>query len=275
MDLEPERRDRAMARWTLVGSFGYVAGPGLLVAAIAAGVGWRGALAALGVAALPLVLAARGVPSPAATEHTSFRASVAALASSLRRREVLRWLIVLEAADLLGDVFHGFLALYVVDVLGHSTAQGALAVAVWTGAALVGDALLLVVIRRLDPLRYLRATALAALAVYPAFLLAPGFGARLALVAVLGLLNSGWYALPQARLYGSLPGRSGAAVAVGGIGGLLGATLPAILGVVAGSAGLAPTMWLLLAAPLALLALVPPHEEPGHEPDAVDRNVDR
>jgi MFS transporter, FSR family, fosmidomycin resistance protein len=80
---------------------------------------------------------------------------------------------------------------------------------------------------------------------------------KLVLVAVLGLLNSGWYALPKAGLYASLPGRSGAAVAVGGIGGLLGACVPLALGFFAGAVGLAATMWVLLVAPLALLLLLP------------------
>ena len=80
---------------------------------------------------------------------------------------------------------------------------------------------------------------------------------KLVLVALLGLLNSGWYAIPKAGLYAALPGRSGTAVAVGGIGGLLGACVPLMLGFIAGSAGLAVTMWILLLAPVMLLALAP------------------
>jgi FSR family fosmidomycin resistance protein-like MFS transporter len=105
--------------------------------------------------------------------------------------------------------------------------------------------------------RYLRATALAALVAYPAFLVVPTSGGKLALLALLGLLNSGWYAIPKAGLYSALPGRSGVAVAVGGLGGLVGAAVPATLGFLAGSVGLASTMWLLLLAPVALLAGAP------------------
>jgi FSR family fosmidomycin resistance protein-like MFS transporter len=70
---------------------------------------------------------------------------------------------------------------------------------------------------------------------------------------VLGLLNSGWYAIPKARLYDGLPGQSGAAVAVGGLAGLVGATVPLGLGLFAEAVGLGPTMWILLLAPLVLL----------------------
>jgi len=173
-------------------------------------------------------------------------------------------LVTLEAADLLLDVFHGFLALYLVDVARLDPRAAAIGVAVWTGAGLVGDWLLLAVLRRMDGLRYLRLSALVSLAVYPAFLAVSSPGAKLALAAVLGLLNSGWYAIPKARLYEALPGQSGAAVAVGGIGGLLGAAVPLVLGVVASSAGLRPTMWILVLAPVVLFAAASRRERPKY-----------
>jgi FSR family fosmidomycin resistance protein-like MFS transporter len=173
---------------------------------------------------------------------------------ALRLPDVRRQLALLEASDLLVDVFHGFLALYLVDVARFEAGAAALGVAVWTGAGLAGDALLLAVLRRVDGRRYLRWSAAAALVVYPAFLLTTSAPAKLALVALLGLLNSGWYAIPKAGLYRALDGRSGAAVGVAGVAGLAGAGVPLALGLVAGAAGLAPTMWILLLAPVALLA---------------------
>jgi FSR family fosmidomycin resistance protein-like MFS transporter len=255
MDLAPAQRERNMALWTLAGSFGYVGGPLLLTVALWVGAGWRAALATLALAALPLAAAARR--APVASSGTDASAAWHQAFAALRRRDVRRWLALLEAADLLLDIFHGYLALYLVDVARVNAGVAALGVAVWTGAGLAGDWLLLFVLRRMSGRLYLRVSAAAALAVYPAFLLAPGVGAKLALAAVLGLLNSGWYAIPKAGLYESLPGSSGAAVAVGGVAGIAGACVPLTLGVVAGAVGLAPTMWLLLLAPVALLALTP------------------
>jgi FSR family fosmidomycin resistance protein-like MFS transporter len=257
MDSEPEERGRNMARWTLAGSFGYVGGPILLAAVAAVGLGWRAALALLAVASLPLALASLRFPRPSAGERESAARGLLEAFAALRRREVVRTLLLLESADLLVDVFHGFLAVYLVDAAGARPELAALGVGVWTGAGLAGDWLLLPLLPRASGTTYLRASAAASLVAYPAFLLAPGLSAKLALLAVLGLLNSGWYAIPKAWLYDALPERSGTAVAVGGFGGLAGAAVPVTLGVVAGAAGLAATMWILLLAPVALLALVP------------------
>jgi FSR family fosmidomycin resistance protein-like MFS transporter len=257
MDRDPGARERNMARWTVAGSIGYIAGPILIAGAAVTGIGWRGVLLLLAAASLPLALAGYHVPPPAPPVGPGRRPRLRAFVSALGRREVLRWLVVLEAADLLLDVFHGFLALYFVDVACVDPAEAALAIAVWTGAGFAGDILLLGVLRRIHGQVYLRASALAALVAYPAFLLVPSTGAKLAVLAVLGLLNSGWYALPKANLYGALPGRSGTAVAVAGVGGLVGAAVPALLGLLAQALGLATTMWILLLGPLALVVGVP------------------
>jgi FSR family fosmidomycin resistance protein-like MFS transporter len=257
MDRDPERRERNMAWWTLAGSVGYVGGPVLLVAAVWLGAGWRGATLALAVASVPLVLWASRLPAERAGASEPMRAAVASSVRALRNREVLRWLVVLEAADLLLDVLHAFLALYLVDVGGFRPVDAAVGVAVWTGAGLVGDALLVPLLARVRGRRYLRVSACAALVAYPALLVVPSAEGKLVLLAVLGLLNSGWYAIPKAGLYDALPGRSGTAVAVGGVAGLAGATFPLALGLAADAVGLGVTMWFLLAGPLVILALVP------------------
>ncbi len=257
MDAAPSERERNMARWTAVGSIGYIAGPAAISLAVALGLGWRGVLGLLAVAAVPLAFAGRRLPAAAPRgEHDSAN-GVTALLRALKDRDVLRWLMLLQAVDLLMDVFHGLLALYLVDVTGSSPVAAALGVSVWAGAGLVGDLGLVVLLRHVDSRRYLQLTALAALGCYPAFLLAPSTPARLSLLAVLGVLNSGWYALPKARLYAALPGRSGMAAAVGGLGGLVSAGVPAALGLLAQKIGLGPVMWVLLLAPAALLLLTP------------------
>jgi len=154
-------------------------------------------------------------------------------------------------------VLYAYLALYFVDVAGASGARAGVAVAVWTIVGLVGDALLIPVLGRVSGMRYLRASAAATLVVFPAFLLVDAALPKLALLGALGMLNAGWHAILKGRLYAAMPGRSATVMAVGNVFGLAGSLLPLVVGLAAERYGLGPAMWLLLAAPLALLAGLP------------------
>src|SRR5690606_34664900 len=90
---------------------------------------------------------------------------------ALRRRDVLRWLGLLQVADLLLDVLYGFLALYFVDVMGATGGRAAFAIVVYTGVGLAGDALMIPLPHRFDGVRWVRVSAAAMLFVYPSFLL--------------------------------------------------------------------------------------------------------
>lgn len=257
MEGSPGQLEQAMARWTLIGSVGVVAAPLLVAASVAAGAGWRAVFAGLGATGIALLLTGRRLPANAAAAGEQLSATVRATLQLLRRREVVRWLVLLQAADLMLDVLHGFLALYLVDVTHASPTAAALAVAVWTGAGLVGDAALVVVLRRIPGLRYLRWSALLVALLYPAFLLVPGLPAKLIPLAGLGLLNAGWYALPQAQLYEAVGRRTGAVLTLGTVAGAGGSTLPLAIGLVAGATGLGAALWIPLAAPLVLLTALP------------------
>lgn len=253
MDLQPERREHNMARWTLAGSVGAVAGPLLLAAFAWAGLGWRGLFAGLGLLSVALALLALRADG---TESDGERPRVRDALRVLGRRDVFRWLFLLELSDLLLDVFLGFLALYLVDEVGASTASGSLAVAVSTGAGLVGAAAVIPLLQQVDGLRYLRMSAVVTAVLFIAFLLVPSFAAKLALVAAIAVVNAGWYPVLKARLYGALGDASGLMLTVGAIF-PLNAVLPLAIAGLAERWGLSVALWPLLAAPAALLLFVP------------------
>jgi len=262
MDLEPARHEVNMARWVLAGSLGVVAGPLVFTTAGAGGVGWRGVFLLYGLlAVLVLRLAWARVPSHRGVAEgplgTAFGTAARDLVGALRRRDVTRWLVLLQLADLMLDVFHGFLGLYFVDVVGAGLAGSALAILIWTLVGLAGDALLVPLLERFDGARWVRASAVGVLVVFPAFLLVEDRVAKLALLGLIGLLNSGWYSVLQGRLYSSLPGRSSLVMAMGSLAGILGALLPLGVGLAAERFGLEVAIWLLLAGPLALALWVP------------------
>ncbi|NLG68230.1 MAG: hypothetical protein GX496_01500 [Firmicutes bacterium] len=173
------------------------------------------------------------------------------------RRGVARWLLLLELADLMLDVFRSYLALYLVEVAGADQAAAGVGVVVLTGAGLAGAAALVRLLKRVPGLSYLRGSAALALLVFSLFLVMPHLEAKLVTVGVLGVLTSGWYPVLKAKLYEALPGQSGAAVTLSTLSGMVGGMLPVVLGAVSGQVGLANAMWLLLAGPLALLVGVP------------------
>src|SRR5271156_985155 len=135
MDVWPDRQAQVMARWELAGSIGAVAGPLLLTAVLVSGGGGRdGYLVLAGLAAaswLGSCLRGSGPVSPAAqtaaadggqtqggeTASRPWRARVREVIAALRDWGTLRWLMLLQVADLLVDVFTGFLALYLVEVV--------------------------------------------------------------------------------------------------------------------------------------------------------------
>jgi FSR family fosmidomycin resistance protein-like MFS transporter len=276
MDAAPARREQNMARWTLAGSLGNTAGPLLLAGAAAAGAGWRAVYAGLAVFALVVLgLAWRApFPTPAAAQTggagEGFLDGLRAARGALRRGGVWRWLVLLQFGDLTADVLRGYLALYLVDVAGAGEAGAAWAVFVWTCVGLPGDFLLLPLLERVRGLSYLRVSTAAQAVLFPAFLLAEGMGAKLVLVGLLGLANAGWFAVLQAQLYASLPGRSGTALTLGNLSGLAGSLVPFALGAFAERYGLGAMMWLLAAGPVVMLVGLWTAKAPGSESQVRD-----
>ncbi len=271
MDAWPDRQAQVMARWDLAGAAGAVAGPLLLTAVLASGGGWRaGYLVLAGISAIAWLgayLRGPAVPavpaaSPASADEAEKQSWAArarevgpVIGRALRDWGTLRWLLLIEVADLLVDVFTGFLALYLVDVVHMTPAVAALAIAVRLGAMLAGDAALVVILERVGDLTVLRVSAFAAALLYPGFLLVPGVLPKLAVLAALSAATAPWYPVLQARLYGSLPGRSSVAVTLSSAAGLAGGLGPLAVGLVAQGFGLSWALAGLVLVPVAVLLI--------------------
>jgi MFS transporter, FSR family, fosmidomycin resistance protein len=274
MDAVPARRAQSMARWTLAGSIGAVTGPILVVVVIGAGGSWRLAfivIAGLGAAAWWAVAwtgrhtsgkhqdgngaepaeVDGGVGDAGDRPWPGWRSAL----SIIRGSGALRLLVLLEVADLMLDVLTAFLALYMVAVVHVSPGVAALAVAVRLGAGLVGDLLLIRLLERLDSRSVLRASIWVTLALFPAFLLVPGLGLKLAVLAGVTIATAPWYPVLQAELYGSLPRHSNLAVSLTSAAGLVGALGPLGVGLLADSLGLGWSMAALCVAPVLMLAV--------------------
>jgi MFS transporter, FSR family, fosmidomycin resistance protein len=260
MDAAPARREQNMARWTLFGSIGNAVGPVALGACALLGLSWRWLFFAACALTLPALAAVCRQPfemhaaKTCARGATRFADGVREALRALRRREILRWLVLLRLGDFTWDILRGFVALYFVDVVGTTEARAALAVIVWTWVGLAGDCLLLPVLERVRGLQFLRVSTSIIIVLFPVFLLADGFTTKIVLLGVLGFANAGWYAILKAHLYAELPERSGTAMTLGNIFGLAGDFIPLALGAFAERFGLQTMMWLIAAGPVLLLA---------------------
>jgi MFS transporter, FSR family, fosmidomycin resistance protein len=261
MDVDPSRREKNMARWTFAGSLGVLLGPLALALVLALSFGWRAVFLVVAALTLMVVLVATRYPFRNGVEEgvrlPGFEEALRDGIEAFRRGELLRWLVLLQFSDLMLDVLLGYLALYFVDVVGVPIVRASAAVAVWSGVGLLGDFLLIPLLDHVDGLRYLRISALVELLLFVAFLLMRDYAVKLAILAFLGLFNAGWYSILKARLYDTLPGRSGTVLAVDNVFGLTGALLPWALGWTAERVGLQGAMWLLALGPIALLLGLP------------------
>ena len=264
MDSDPERHEQNMARWSFAGSIGVLTGPLLLGLFVYLGLGWRGTYAALAsfstlclFAALrylpPDTLVAPSLPSMRVI-FDGFRAAF----TSLKRADVWRWLLLLEFADLLGDVLFSYLALYFVDVGRATETQAGIAVTAWLALGLITDFLFIPFIdRQSDSMKYIRRTAFLQIFALAGFLLVPGFIPKLIVVIFVNLLNTGWYPILQGRLYSSLPDQSASVMAIGSVTAPLAKLFPFLIGFLADQFGLQIAMWILLLGPIALLVGLP------------------
>ncbi|MBZ0292464.1 MAG: MFS transporter [Anaerolineae bacterium] len=259
MDYEPARHEQNMARWTFAGSLGVVGGALLLSAVLALGGTWRTVVIGLSIFSALVVMVVWRISFAevrASSHDDAPQGLIAGLREALnavRDREVLRWLVLLECSNLMMDVLYSYIALYFVNVVGVSPGQAALGVSAWTIVGLVGDFLLIPLLERVSGLAYLRISVVIELVLYPAFLLVESFEAKLVILAVIGFFNAGWYAILMGQLYSTLPGRSGTALAVSNVFGIVGSFLPLIPGLIADQIGLAGAMWFLLLGPIGLL----------------------
>ena len=262
MDSDPARHEQNMARWTFAGSLGVLFGPLLLGGLISLDFGWRPAYWILAsLSALILFAAYRRVPrSQTADDFPSPREYFDGLRSAfsaLKNWSVLRWLILLEFSDLMLDILHGFLALYLVDVMQLTPVNAAFYLTAYTAIGLAGDFLLIPFLERIKGLDYLRVSVVIECILLPLFLLVNITWLKLTLLALIGLFVTGWYAILKANQFSSMPGQSGTAQALGSISGIIGKLIPLGIGLTAQAYGLQTAMWLMLAGPIALLIGLP------------------
>lgn len=264
IERSPAQESQTMARWTAAGTVGDLLGPAALALVVSLGGSWRTGLAALGAAGLALVLAAARQPRRKDSDQPTARALARQVTANLRslrgsRRRLLLWLALLPLADLLLDVFFGYLALFLTDVAGLAPAAAALGTTLWLAGFLAGQLALPRMLDRVDGRALLRWSAAACVVGYPAWLLiAWPTGLRLALLPLLGLLVASWYPVLKGEAYAAAPGLPSTVGALSSLVGNVGGLLAAVVGLLAARFSLTAALALLTVGPICLILLTPP-----------------
>lgn len=260
IDRAASRAEQTMARWTLLGSIGVAIAPLIVTALFYLGYGWRGLYLSLaGVAGIYtfLLLRLRFDQHAGAEKRAAPREMWSNLVAALRSRELIRWVIITELADLMLDKLLEVTGLYFHDVVGVDLGAASGAVAVFTLAGLIGNIFLIPLLERVSGVRVLRVSAIIVLIAFIAFMLVPITWLKFVLIGVISFSTTGWFPILRGRTYAVLPGQSGLIVAVTALGNVSSVFVPVIVGRLADMFGLQWAMWLFVFGPLALIVGLP------------------
>ncbi len=256
---------RTMTRWTLMGSIGDILAPVTITVATLLHVGWPGLcwLAAGLWLAVALVTLPQRFPHPTALTGGSDTSPAiglwAGLREALRDPVLLRWAALSIIPTMMDEVFLGFVALYLRDVLHASEALIGLIIAIDLAGSFAGLLIIERILKysKIRPHRLLLGLALQALAGVAGFLTIHSIWLAALMLFITSLGVTGWYPIAKAAAYDRLPGRSGTVRAVVSLGAPFEVALPGIIGFVAGRFGLLAGLALLGLAPLLILLLTP------------------
>lgn len=270
VEAHPRSAERIASRSTVLDTTGALLAPAAVAAGAAAGLDTRVLLVAAGtgVLAYAALLAGSTLPPPPAPRTGDVRARAEVLAgvrAVAADRSARRWLIALLLVELL-DPLEVFEPVWLSDEVGVSPALVAVHVAVGTVATLVALVVLDRLLERHDGRRIVTFAGTAALVLFPAWLLVPGYAAKLVLVVLRNAATAPLWPIVHARALSAAPGRAGAVAAVAAAAGLL--PVHATFAWFAGRVGLTAGMfWLQAAATGALLWVVREPRDDGRPPD--------
>lgn len=265
IDATPDESTRTMTRWTLLSSVGDFLAPLVVAAFVALHLGWTELcwLATgcwLGAALLlaPLRFPPHSVLAETdESENTTTR--WASLHEALCDPLLLRWAALSLIPTMLDEVFLGFVALYLRDVLHASEASIAFVLTLQMVASFVGLFLLerLQKGRDLHPVRLLTWLALSTLVGVLGLLFVHALWLVGMALFLISFSCAGWYPLAKAEAYARRPANSGVVRTVISLGAPFEMVLPGAIGLISTHFGVLVGLGVLGLAPLLLLTLLP------------------
>jgi MFS family permease len=249
VDVAGDRIELAVARATLLGTVGDLAGPALLAVCLATGLGWRAAFVAagLGMAGYGLLLASQPLPGPSRSSHAASEAGSkprGEVVAVMRDRRVFRLGLLAALVDVFDEPFLAFAIAYLVTTRGLAPGVAALT----AGVGLAGGVAAAAWASRAERSE-ITPSAIATLLVGGVGAIVLGthpFVAALGAAGVGAAVNLAWISL-EARVLTLRPGQAGTTSAVVSAVGQVAILVPLGAGVVADRAGVTTALLLYVA----------------------------
>lgn len=264
IDFAPNDGARTMTRWTLLSSIGDFLSPLVVAAFVALGLGWTALnwLAAALWLWAALLLFPLHFPTRKQIEAGEDSAQMSIwrnLREALRDPLLLRWCALTLIPGMVDEIFLGFVALYLSDILHLNEALIALTLILQMLASFLGLFLLDRVLkkRKLAPVPVLFWLALITLVGIVILLVWHVLWFTIVALLVISFCSASWYPLAHAEAYARCPASSGVVRVVIGLGAPLEMLLPGAVGLIATRFGLLAGIGLLGLAPVLMLALLP------------------
>jgi predicted MFS family arabinose efflux permease len=255
MDAAPDHRELWMTRWTLAGSLGDLAGPGIIALFAWLSFGWRGAFVVVGAMSLIAALTVSRAISGGEIDDDDHLPIREALRRAFNNTSLLWWCVGVTLCDLLDEIVIVFAALFLREVRGADAATTALALSIFPAAAAVGLVVTERLLKRMQPLRILTVACVTCAAALVAFILVPNVGVAIVMLALVGFMNAPLFPLTTAQMYRALPEDSTTVNAVAHLFAPVQVLFPIAIAFTADRFGLSIAVAMLLLQPLGILLI--------------------
>lgn len=267
VNLYPGKSSWVMTRWVLLSGIGDVLDPFVIAGIAILHFGWT-ALCSLAAAlwiAPAIIIGSQPFPKTKEIEENdseeeqavSTTGLIAGLRIALRNPELLRWAALTVVPTMVDEMFLGFTALYLHDILHASETTIGLIIGIQMVGALLGlfilDRFLLHRFKAYHLLVYLSLIVLLAMIV---FLTIHQLWVATLSLFVIGLCAANWYPLAKGEAYSIMPRRTGTVRAVVSLFNILDVVLPGLVGIVAARFGILAGVSVLGTAPILVLVLL-------------------
>jgi MFS family permease len=267
---DPAGADRAMVRWTFFSCVGDLLAPLVTACAIALGLSYRGAMAAVGaLVALQCLVAALPAPSlategPVDTTAPEERVLTAA-SRALRMPDLWAWLFAASSCTLLDEIVVALGALRMGREQGASEALATTAALAFAAGTVAGSAVTDRAVARWGARVVLVASAVLCAAALGAVVESHGAGWTAVALFLVGVTCAPHHGLALAQAYDRMPSRPGTVQALGQLFVVVDVGAPLAVGAVADRLGPGHAIAVLVLQPLVILvcALVVGRPPPG------------